>query len=42
MQVILAAALRGAAQVRVVMVTRIIFLFYFILVSAWISGISDA
>lgn len=39
LQVILAAALRGAAQVRVVMVTRIVFLIYFVPVSAWLSHI---
>lgn len=39
MQVILAAALRGAAQVRVVMATRIVFLFYFIVASSLISNI---
>ncbi len=40
MQVILAAALRGAAQVRVVMFTRIVFLLCFIPISAWISAFS--
>jgi len=40
LQVILAAALRGAAQVRVVMVTRIIFLLYFIPISAWLCSFS--